>query len=101
MLRRTLMVKLKPEHRDGFEVVKMLRSAQEALRAAYGVQNVRVEHAADDETRAQWDLMITMDYVSGIDEARSARDPIRQAFESNFLGFRAERVWSGVFRFEP
>ncbi len=95
------MVKLKPEHRDGFEIEKMLRSAREALRAAYGVQGVRVEYAADDQTRAEWDVVITVDYVSGIDEERSQRDPIRRAFETNFLGHRAERVWSGVFRAEP
>lgn len=97
MLRRTLMVKLKPEHAEGFEVAKMLRTAYASLKAAYGVQNVRVQYAADDETRAAWDLIITMEYVSGVDEKRSSKDPIRKAFEDNFLGQRAERVWSGVF----
>jgi hypothetical protein len=97
MMRRTLMVKLKPEHSDGYEVQKMLRTAQASLRAAYGVQSVRAEYAADDETRATWDLIITMEYVSGVDEKRSSTDPIRRAFEENFLGKRADRIWSGVF----
>lgn len=95
------MIKLKPEHADAFEIAKVLRTAQTSLKAAYGVQNVRAEYAADDETRALWDLIITMEYVSGVDEKRSSKDPIRKAFEENFLGLRAERVWSGIFDSEP
>lgn len=91
------MIKLKPEHADGYEVAKILSTARTSLRAAYGVQNVRAEHAADEETRASWDLIITMEYVSGVDEKRSSKDPIRKAFEENFLGQRALRVWSGIF----
>lgn len=97
MLRRLLMVKLKSEYSDAFEIAKMLRTAQTSLQAAYGVQHVRAEYAASDETRTAWDLIITLEYVSGVDERRSSKDPIRRAFEENFLGRRAERVWSGVF----
>lgn len=101
MLRRTLLIKLKPEYAHGLEVAKILRTAQTSLGAAYGVQSVRAEHAADDETRGKWDLLITVVYVSGIDEKRSASDPIRKAFEDNFLGQRAERVSSLLFASEP
>ena len=97
MLRRTLLVKLKPEHREGLPRTQLTRAAETAWSAAYGVQHVRVENAADDETRRDWDLAITIDYVSGVDEERSGRDPIRRAFVETFLGTRAERVWSGTF----
>jgi hypothetical protein len=98
MLRRMLLVKLMPEFSKGLELAKVRSLAEQALRPAYGVQAVRTEEAADDATREQWDICISIDYVSGVDEERSARDPIRKAFEQNFLGTRAERVWSGVFR---
>lgn len=97
MLRRTIFVKLKPEFATGLEVAKLRRSAATALRAAYGVQGVKTESAADDATRAEWDMCIVVEYVSGVDEKRSASDPIRVAFEQHFLDHRAVRVWSGVF----
>lgn len=101
MLRRTLLIKLKPEHALGLPLEKILRTAETSLGAAYGVKSVLAEHAADDETRNEWDLIITVVYVSGVDEKRSAGDPIRKAFEENFLGPRAERVWSGLFASRP
>lgn len=101
MLRRTLLIKLKPEHALGLPAQKILRTAQTSLGAAYGVQNVLAEHAVDEETRSMWDLIITIVYVSGVDEKRSSNDPIRKAFEENFLGPRAERVWSGLFASQP
>lgn len=98
MLRRKLLVKLKPEFSKGLEMAKVKRRAEQALFPAYGVQAVHTEEAADEPTREQWDLCISIEYVSGVDEERSAKDPIRKAFEHNFLGSRAVSVWSGLFR---
>lgn len=97
MLRRVLLIKLKPELVAGLEFSQLRSAIQTALGAAYGVQRVQIERSAGPETQQAWDLCVSLEYVSGVDEQRSSRDAIVRAFEDKFLASRAERVWSGVF----
>ena len=97
MLRRYLFIQLKPEFKQGLPLVKLIEAAETALRAPYGVQDLKVGRAADLATQAEWDLCITLMYVSGVDAERAQRDPITRTFEERFLGARALRVWSVLF----
>jgi hypothetical protein len=97
MLRRYVFVKLAGEYREELRVLQILKTAREVLHAAHGVQMLHVGRAADEETRAQWDLCLTLEYVSDVDLQRSLKDPVVRAFEHNFLGPRTERVWSVTF----
>ena len=100
MVRRYLFIKLNPEHVVGLKRVQLLKTADTVLRAAYGVQDVRVETAADPGTSVEWDLCITIIYVSGVDLERSLRDPVTKTFIENFLKERTERVWAANFQKE-
>lgn len=97
MLHRTLLIKLESQHRSGLNYVRLKQAARSALTSAHGVQNVRIQRAVSDDAPNDWDLCIIIDYVSGIDQQRSAADPILRAFEQKFLGQRAEKIWSGLF----
>lgn len=97
MLRRYVFVKLKEEHREGLKLLQLLKTAREVLHAAYGVQHLHAGGATDEQTRAEWDVCITLEFVSGIDLERSQSDPVFKAFIDNYLGPRCERVWSGTF----
>ena len=97
MVFRLLFVKLKPEFREGLKFVQFKQTAETALMGVFGAQTVRFERAFDSQTKEDWDICITIEYVSGIDEERSAQDTIRLTFERKFLASRAERVWSGAF----
>jgi hypothetical protein len=97
MVRGYLFIKLKEEYRQGLPFVQMLKTADTALRAAYGVQDISVARAADDRTREDYDLCITLVFVSGVDRERSLRDPVTTAFMDNFLKTRAEKVWAATF----
>jgi len=97
VLRRYIFVKLKEEHREGLKVLQLLKTAREVLHAAYGVQHLHSGGAADAETKEQWDLCITLEFVSDVDLERSLKDPVFKAFLNNFLGPRSERVWSATF----
>lgn len=100
MVRRYLFIKLNPEHAVGLKRVQLIKMADTVLRAAYGVQDVRVETAADPATIADWDLCVTLVFVSGIDLEKSLRDPVTKSFVENFLKERAERVWAATFEKE-
>ncbi len=97
MVFRLLFVKLKPEFRQGLKFVQFKQAAQTALMGVYGAQSVRCQRAFDARTEHDWDLCITIEYVSGIDEERSAQDTIRLTFENKFLATRADKIWSGAF----
>ena|SRR5688572_25560647 len=97
MVRGFLFIRLRPEFRSGLPLVQLLRTAQTALSAAYGVQQVNVSRASDERTRAEWDLCLTVSFVSGVDRERSLKDPISTAFMESFLASRAEKVWSATF----
>jgi hypothetical protein len=97
MVRGYLFIKLRPEFREGLPLVQVLKTADTALRAAYGVQDLRVARAADEETRATWDICLTVTFVSGVDQKRSLKDPISRAFTDTFLKSRAELVWTATF----
>jgi hypothetical protein len=97
MLRRYIFVKLKPEYRDGLKVLQILKTAKEALHAAYGVQGLHVGRAADDATSEHWDVCLTLEFVSSVDLERCLKDSITTAFVERFLGPRSENVWMGSF----
>jgi hypothetical protein len=97
MLRRYLFIKLKPELRTGLKLVQLMASAEEVLRASYGVQDLKVGAAADGDTREEWDLCISMMYVSGVDADRAQRCPILLTFRERFLGQRATSVKTYLF----
>lgn len=96
-MRGLLFIRLRPEFRQGLALVQLLRTAETALSAAYGVQQVTVARAADERTRTEWDLCLTVSFVSGVDRERSLKDPISTAFTETFLKSRAEKVWSATF----
>jgi hypothetical protein len=97
MLRRHVMIQLKPEFSHGLPLVQLCQAAETALSSAYGVQKVVVQKAVDEETRREWDLCLIVEYVSGVDAARSSGDPVMVAFLERFLASRAQRVWAGNF----
>lgn len=98
MVRRYLFIKLNPEHAVGLKRIQLIKTADTVLRAAYGVQDVRVEIAADPATIADWDLCITVIFVSGIDLEKSLRDPVTKSFVENYLKERTVRVWAATFQ---
>lgn len=97
MVRRYIFVKLNDTHRTGLKLVQVLSTAKQVLPAAYGVQAMHVGHAADDATRAVWDLCFTLDFVSDVDLAQSEADAVTKAFLTNYLGQRASAIWTATF----
>lgn len=97
MVRGYIFIKLKPEYRQGLAFVQVMETAKTALDAAYGVQNLSVARAADEATRAEYDVCITLVFTSGVDRERSLKDPVSSAFMNNFLRTRAEKVWAATF----
>lgn len=100
MVHRYIFVRLAPEHRDGMPLLKVLKSANEVLKAAFGVQGVYVGHAADHDTRQDWDLCFRLEYTSTVDMERSMSDPVVRSFVGNFLSPRAEAVQMASFTSE-
>lgn len=106
VLRRYIFAKLKPEHAQELKIIQLQKVAHEVLQAAYGVQGVHVGRAVDDETRTQWDICITIDFVSSVDLERSLNDSVMRAFIERYLSQRVERIsvatfegkWSGPRR---
>jgi hypothetical protein len=96
MLRRYLFIKLKPEFNHGLKLTQLIERAKTALGAPYGVQDLKVGRAVGETTK-DWDLCITLMYVSDMDADRAQNDPITQTFEERFLSQRADRVWSALF----
>lgn len=92
MVRRYILLKLKPEHQEGSAVIKLLKTAQEVLMAAFGVQGIYAAKAADADTEQSWNICLTIEYVSGVDLQRSMKDPITRSFVKNFLEPRCEKV---------
>jgi len=96
MLRRYLFIKLKPAFNQGLKLTQLIENAEQALRAPYGVQDLKIGRAVG-ESKDEWDLCITLMYVSDVDAQRAQDDPITRTFEERFLGQRADRVWSAMF----
>jgi hypothetical protein len=97
MLRRYLFIKLKEEFRQGLKLVQLLESAEKALLASYGVQDMKVGVAAGYATRKDWDLCISLMYVSGVDAERAESDTILRTFQERFLQSRATSVKTYLF----
>ncbi len=97
MVRRYIFVKLEPEYVAGLKAIRLLETAKEVLRAAYGVQALHIGHAADDATKQQWDLCFTLEFVSNVDLERSSKDAVTRTFLTSFLQPRAQSVWSVTF----
>lgn len=96
MLERTALLKLLPEFASPEAQRALVARALEVLRPLPGVQAITVGTAADDPTRADWDVSITVRFASLADAAVYRSHPDHRRFVDEYVAPRCAKrqAWS-------
>ncbi|HUP24270.1 MAG TPA: Dabb family protein [Thermoanaerobaculia bacterium] len=98
MIQRVVLIRLRPEHRNGADRRQIAEHAREVLGAVPLLSELVVAPAADARTGGRWDLVI-LARLADLDAAEAYRvDRTHRAFADLYLGPLAEKV--RVFHFE-
>ena len=85
MVRRVVLIQLKPEHQTDGKRREIARRALEVLPQAARVMDVSVHLAGDERTQDDWDVCILVRFASMADPPVYKVDPIHRAFADRYL----------------
>ena len=96
MFERIAFLKLRPEHASADNQRVIAARALEVLPRLPGVQAITVGIAADEDSRAAWDLCITAQFASRADAAMYRAHPDHRRFVDEYIAPQCEarKAWS-------